>query len=153
MSYAFRIKMLTPQRWLAVRTTVPRDELPDVLQACLEDVWQYLNRLESATVGPAIVRYHALDDEQIDVEAGFPVAEDLPGDGAIRAAELPAGRAATTLHHGGYDKLPAAYAALQRWMAVQGLRPAGPPWEIYWVDPSQAASVAELRSELVWPVI
>jgi AraC family transcriptional regulator len=151
--YACRLKTVIPQRAMMIRAAVERvHDVGRAIQNLLEEVWDYLNRQEHATVGPAMVRFHHFGADPIELEAGFPVAETFGGDGRVCAVELPGGRAATTLHWGPYDGLPQAYEALERFMREQALRPAGPPCEIYWVDGSQARGPEELRTEVVWPV-
>lgn len=153
IEYECRLKTASPQRALVVKATVQdAREVGRTIQCLLEEVWEYLSQQEHATVGPAIARFHCLDTERIVLEAGFPVAEAFRGDGRVCSIKLPAGRAATTLHQGPYDGLPQAYEALERFMREQELRPAGPPYEIYWVDGSQARGPEELRTELVWPI-
>ncbi len=153
IEYRCRLKTVVPQRALVVKALV--QDARDVgctIQRLLEEVWNYLSRQEHATVGPGIARFHRFDAEPIELEAGFPVAEAFGGNGQVCSVELPGGKAATTLHQGPYDGLPLAYQALERFMREQELRPAGSPYEIYWIDGSQAREPEELRTEVVWPV-
>lgn len=157
MTRKFLIKALEPQPFVGIRAVTTIDELSDTLNDLLTDVWAHLNTQPHVTVGPAIVRYHGHSGDApgppaIDVEAGFPVAEAVPDGSRARRVTLPGGRAATTLHWGPYAGLPESWDALEAWMKAEGFAPAGPRWEIYWVDPSQAQDDSELRTELVWPL-
>jgi effector-binding domain-containing protein len=152
MPYDVRLKDLAPQRFVAAHTRCPRADVPATLGRMLEDVWTYLSSLEHVTVGPAIARYHGHDEDEILVEAGFPVAEDVPDAGVIAVTRLPHGPAATALHYGPYEGLHAAHAAVAAWIAAHGRVADGPAWEIFWVDASQAAAPEELRTEVVWPI-
>jgi AraC family transcriptional regulator len=58
------------------------------------------------------------------------------GDGEVLAETLPSGPAAITIHFGPYDQLQNAYAAVEEWIAANGLRPNGAPWEAYLNDPA-----------------
>jgi effector-binding domain-containing protein len=147
-----RLKTLTPQPLVAIRAACTPAELPQTLATGFEEVWGWLNRLESVTVGPPIARYHHLHPQAMDVECGFPVAGPVPGDTRVRCVELPGGRAATALVYGPYERLPDAWQELAAWIASERLTPAGARWEIYWVDPQAAPDPAEIRTELVWPV-
>jgi effector-binding domain-containing protein len=42
--------------------------------------------------------------------------------------------------------------ALEAWIAEQGRRPAGAPWEVYWSDPREEPDSARWRTEIVWPI-
>lgn len=149
---ACRLKRVEPQPVMSIRTVTTPDAIGLTIRSLLEQVWTYLNQQEHVTVGPAFVRYHELGATQVELEAGFPVAEDVPEQAPILRRMLPACTAATVLHEGPYDGLSRAYAALEAWVETQGLKPAEPPWEIYWVDGQQARKPEELRTELVWPV-
>lgn len=147
----FRIKQVQPQRFVAQRRVTTPDDLAATLADALERVWNRLNQEPSVTVGPAIVRYLGAG-EALEIEAGFPVLEKIADDEEAQCLNLPGGEAATALYHGRYDYLFGAHQALEDWMRDQGLRPGGPRWEIYWVDPSQARDPSELRTEIVCPI-
>lgn len=66
--------------------------------------------------------------------------------------DLPGGAVAHTLHVGPYGAIGAAYDALYTWIAAHGLRPNGPPREIYLVGPGAAPSEAQYRTEIVVPI-
>ena len=57
------------------------------------------------------------------------------GDGVEAVAEVPGGLAATTVHVGGYDELPLAYATVLGWAHEHGHEPRGPVLETYLNDP------------------
>lgn len=89
----------------------------------------------------------------IDVELGFPVAADAKVPCSTAAMkDLPGGAVAHTLHVGPYGAIGAAYDALYTWIAAHGLRPNGPPREIYLVGPGAAPSEAQYRTEIVVPI-
>lgn len=153
VEYECRLKTITPQRVMVVRAAVQdARDIGATIQTLLEEVWDYLSRQEHATVGPAMARFHCFGAGPTELEAGFPAAEAFGGNGRVCPVEFPGGRAATTLHWGPYDGLPDAYLALERFMSERKLRPAGPPYEIYWVDGTQVRGPEELRTEVVWPV-
>jgi effector-binding domain-containing protein len=147
-----RVKGLSPNAFVSTRGLVSGARLGETVSALFEEIWSHLNAQEHVTVGPPIVRYHGGDVREIAIEVGFPVAEPVPETDAIRNSELPGGNAATVLHWGDYSGLAEAWASLENWIEAEGLTPNGPRWEIYWVDPAQAKSESELRTELVWPV-
>lgn len=140
-------------RIVCLRRRVRTDDLGAVLAQALSDVWRYLGLRESVTVGPALMVYHAWDGPLIDFSAGFPVAEPFNPTEPFEVLEIAACTAVTSLHEGGYEKIPALYEAMAAWMRRQGYPPAGHPIEIYWVDSSRAESAEELRTEIAWPTL
>jgi effector-binding domain-containing protein len=89
-----------------------------------------------------------MDMQDLDIEIGFPFARTLPGEGEIRGAEIPAGRAVTCLHLGPYDQIHQAYDALQHWVEVNGHTPSGIAYEFYLNDP-RLTPPGELKTEVV----
>ena len=49
----------------------------------------------------------------------------------MHASTLPAGQVATTVHQGSYAGLGTAHEKVLDWCREQGLRAAGPRWEVY----------------------
>ena len=70
----------------------------------------------------------------------------------MRADTLPGGTVAATVHHGPYDRLLDAYAALERWIEAQRLTRAGAPWEVYVTDPAEYPDPRDWRTEVFWPI-
>jgi len=110
---------------VAATTTWP--EFPALWKVLLDEVWACLRAHGVDRGCPNAMLY--LDDVP-HVEVGV-LAEPPPLTGRVVASALPAGTVARTVHRGGYDGLGSAHHAVTRWCAEQGLRPAGPRWEVY----------------------
>ena len=119
--------------------------------------WLRSRGVEAA--GQPFFKYNVIDmDRQLEVEAGFPVAAQMTGDGQVLAAVLPAGRFATLWHTGHPDGLLSATSTLLDWAAQQGLSwdvtstPDGERWgcrlEIYHDEPGQ--DMSEWKTELAF---
>jgi effector-binding domain-containing protein/DNA-binding transcriptional MerR regulator len=104
--------------------------------------------------GPAFAMYHSADttEDEVDLEAGMPVAEPIEPTGRAVATTIPGGPAATTVHAGRYEEIGPAYRALGEWVQEHGHETAGPPREVYIVGLDQVRDPGALRTELVWPI-
>jgi hypothetical protein len=51
---------------------------------------------------------------------------------------------------GGNEKLVEAHAAIQQWIAAQGLRAAGAPWEIYTTYPADYPDPQDWKTDVFW---
>lgn len=71
-------------------------------------------------------------ETDVDSEAAFAAEGPLPEDGRVRESELPAVESmASTVHHGSFDTIGGAYAALLAWIEENGFRVSGPHREVY----------------------
>lgn len=59
-------------------------------------------------------------------EIFVPLSGALPPTDRVHTVRLPAGRAASVIHRGTYDGVPAARRRLERWVAASGLAATGP---------------------------
>jgi effector-binding domain-containing protein len=91
-------------------------------------VWRALKSHGVAGAGRHVALY--LDDE-INLEVGVEMAGAFAGRDEVIASALPAGRLATTVHMGPYQKLHFAHRAILDWGTRNGHALAGPNWEIY----------------------
>jgi len=64
-------------------------------------------------------------------EVFVPLRRPAAASGRIVCGRLPAARAATMIHHGSYESMPATRAALDRWVAAAGLAAVGPLRVLY----------------------
>jgi len=151
MEYEFKTIEMLPQTALSIHTRTSVDQLPEVLDRVCGTVFQHLNELGEQPTGPAYVAYYNMDMQDLDIEAGFPVARALPVKGEVQVSALPGGKAATCIHTGPYDQLPSAYNALLAWMQEQGLEATGTVYEFYLNDPSQTM-LEELKTQILYPL-
>ena len=149
---AVTTRALTPQPMLAIQARTVPSEGGALMGELLPEVWAYLEREGVHPAGPPFARYFEYGEDGVDLEAGFPVPGPVPGNDRVRGGELPGGEAAVAMHVGHYDTLAATYRQLERWIAEQGRRPAGAPWEVYLTDPGETPDPAEWRTEVLWPV-
>ena len=153
---------LSAQPTAAVRVRRPMSTVD--VGALMDDAMSRLGALfgqaGATPAGPPYARYHAWGGELADVEIGFPLAGTIDGlpaltdspEGEVGASELPGGRAAQTIHRGPYPTLGDAYSSLHDWIHAQGYDEGDGPWETYIDNPEEVADVAQLRTEITWPV-
>ena len=116
-------------------------------------------RVGATLAGPPYARYHAWGGELADVEIGFPLTRTSTGwrrdrqpgrrGRGVRAARRPRGADDPP------RPIPAlgdAYSSLHDWIHAQGYDEGDGPWETYIDNPEEVADVAQLRTEITWPV-
>ncbi|MBL8694267.1 MAG: GyrI-like domain-containing protein [Planctomycetes bacterium] len=137
---------------LSIRAKVLRKDISKHLAQVLPEIYHHIIKKDGKMVGPPLSRYHGSEGEIVDLEAGFPLKEKLASEGRIIASELPGGNCAVTWHVGPYDKLPASYAILEKWMEQQKLKASGGPWEVYWTDPGLEPDPTNWKTQILWPL-
>lgn len=147
MSYEVEVVDLPEQSAAVIRAHVPHDGIPAFLGAAFGDVMAAVAAQHAQVAGPPFGRYRPTEDGGWDVEAGFPVATAISGQGRVQPAYLPGGRTARTLHVGDYQALGGAYEAVTKWLIDKGYVAAGDPWECYLDGPE----VANPRTQVYFP--
>lgn len=145
---------LAEQPVLSTRFKTSMGSIGEELGKAFEAVFAALDKTGTHPSGPPFAVYHDLEhkEDDIDVEAGVPVAAEVEGDGDVKGGTLPSGTFASTMHAGPYEEIGAAYGAIMQWVSENGYRPAGPCREVYLVGPRQAEDPDRYRTEIVCPI-
>jgi AraC family transcriptional regulator len=153
MAYSITKKELAPQPVLIERRRVRRSDIAATIAEALPHIFLHAQQNGIALAGLPFTRYVELGPGMVTMEPGMRVSSANPsGQGEIVADTLPGGPAATTTHMGPYDKLSEAYAAIEQWMAAEGLVAAGAPWEAYVTDPGDYPDPKDWKTEVYWPL-
>jgi effector-binding domain-containing protein len=147
-----KIQELGSQHTATIRVTCKPTEISKTLAVIFPEVMACLNSTGAKTTGAPFTRYHEISNEQMDLEAGVPVAERFAGKGRIKPSTLPAGEMAITWHVGPYHELQRTHAQMTAWLAHNNYDPAAPFWEIYMTDPGQEPDPKKWRTQIVVPV-
>ena len=152
MSHTVVRKEIEETPVLFQRDRIRRDEIAAALSRILPAVLGYANEAGIPLAGPPFLRCETSGPGLLSIQAGLPVAASSRADGEIEVGMLPGGPVAFTLHVGPYEKLPSAYAAIEKWLEEEGLESAGAPWESYVTDPGEVPDPAEWQTEIYWPL-
>ena len=139
------------QPTLTVKATIGVRELPQFLGKAYEAIVRYLGTLGLYPAGAPFCIYYNMDMNDLQVEAGFPVQAGLQGQEEVQPGTLPAGRWVSCLHRGPYHTLPAAYDAVNAWMAGNNHQPSGAVIEFYLTDPNTTPPDA-MQTQIVFPL-
>lgn len=137
---------------LLIRRSIPRAQLQPMLSECFGKLFGHGRKAGLPIAGAPLARYLAVGAGPWTVEAAMPLAAPVLGEGEMEPGTLPAGPVAVGIHAGLFDQLPETYAAIEKWMAANGMRSAGAPWESYVTDPGQQPDPADWRTEVYWPI-
>jgi effector-binding domain-containing protein len=150
LTYEVRTEELRPQLTAVVRGEMAAGQMPVWLPEAYAAVFAYLGEAGVSPIAPPFARYTFLGGT-VAIEAGVPVAAEVPGDEQVEPSSLPDGPAAVTTHVGRYEDLEQALDAVNAWLTSRGLQPAGPHWEVYWTDPNAEPDPSRWRTDVVVP--
>jgi effector-binding domain-containing protein len=137
------------QPTLAIRIRASVGDLPEVLGRVYDEIAEYLGRNGMQPAGPPFVAYYNMDMQDLDLAIGFPVREELAGEGKIESGEISQGSYATTLHIGPYNTIQAAYEALAAWIEAEELEASDVAYEFYLNDPQNTPPEA-LQTQILF---
>lgn len=158
MEYNITRQELAAQPVLVVRRRVRRAEIAAAIGAALPKVFLHAQQRGVAITGYPITRYLETSVGLVTFETGMRVTAHSGdwtvayGQGEVLAETLPGGHAAATIHCGPYDRLQDAYAAIEEWIAANGFRQNGSPWEAYLNDPADHPNPQDWKTEVYWPL-
>lgn len=151
---AVEIKEFPEQNAITVRFKTSIKNIGMDLGKSYASVFTHIGKVGGQPVGPPFAVYHDQEfkEDDVDVEAGAPVAGPLPGGEGVNSTVLPGGTFASTLHAGSYESIGEAYERIMAWISENGYRPSGPCRELYLTDPNAVKDPADNRTEILFPV-
>jgi len=155
--YEVVLKRLEPQLVASVRDTIPdMGQTNAVFNRLFDEVESHIAKTggPSAFAGPGLDLWHDDAEKGSDllVEACLPITKPLPETDRVKSVTLPAvERAATTLYHGGFEKISEGHQAVIEWAERNGYRIAGPNREVY-LQYERAGDPAKWVTEIQYPV-
>lgn len=149
--YPSELKEFAPRPTLTIRLQTPAQELPHHLKRIYQAIADYACAIDEELTGPAFTIYYNMDMQNLDIEAGFVVSEQLPEQGEIQSRTIPAGTYAICHYTGPYGELGPAYDSLTQFVAEKGYVPSGVAYEFYLNGPNEVAP-QDLKTDIMFPV-
>jgi effector-binding domain-containing protein len=128
MGYEVTVVDVAAQRTVVIAAATTWQDFPTLWRQLSDEVWACLRAGGIDRGCRNVILYR---DGTPAVEVGVLLDRPLALTGRVVASTLPAGRIATTVHHGSFAELGAAHDALVAWCDERGHRVAGTRWEVY----------------------
>lgn len=149
MAHEISIVDLPAQPVACINQLVP-DHVVDQVGRTIHEVLEFLSEVRVESVGPAFAR--STWEPGSNLQIGFPVSVPIDGNGRIVAGELPHGKVATTVHRGPRELITGTIAKFRQWIAEQGFREVGVPWETFLTNPREISDPENWMNGLFIPV-
>lgn len=135
------------QHYLGLKKRVAVEAVGPTVQAGFQALFRRLAETKNRPAGPPFLIAEPPAGGTMEVELGVPCAirPDLGAD--FSRGIVPGGKVAVVEFHGAYSEIGPIYRLLEDWIHDHGLRPLGPPREVY-----LTAGGEEPVTELTWPV-
>jgi len=132
---------------------VPVDRMFSHVPTTIMTVSGWLDRKGIPCTGNPLILHLGIEDDSLDVEVGFPIAQPVDGDEVVSVRSYPEAHAAVIEHHGRYEELPSLYGPFEEWIHEHGLTPATPIREQYLTNPSDTPDPDAWVTQIAWPVV
>lgn len=140
-----------PQPALIVHARTAAPELPALLGQVYGRIMRYLGAQAEQVALMPFVAYYNLDMQDLEIDAGFLLAREIPGEGDVQAVLIPGGQFAACTHYGPYDACGPAYEALAAWIDGHGFTATGVAYEFYLNDPATVAA-EQIGMRILFPL-
>lgn len=147
VAYEIVVQDVTARSLAAVHVPVPVGQVGAAWRRALDQVWAFLRThdgLRTDGHNIFVYRFPVRPGAPLEVDFGVEVSRDFAGEGEIRLAHTPAGRAASTVHVGPAERIGDANAAIEAWCRADGQSLAGVSWEVYG-DPGDDPAILEVQ--------
>jgi len=151
MSYEIEIGPIEESVFVYQRGRCSHDEIANTLGSLLPAVFEHAMKNGLEFRSPPTTVYPQWGPGMVTMHAGLSVVAAEPADG-IEVEVLTATDAAITIHHGSYDGLAEAHAALELHIDGKGLIQAGPVREVYLTDPGETPDPKDWQTQVIMPV-
>ncbi|MDD2371153.1 MAG: GyrI-like domain-containing protein [Firmicutes bacterium] len=135
MNYLFQVMETDTQNAVSIRSNTTEQELPALVGQVFNKLMEYISKKDSLAIGPAFVAYYNMDDNNIEVEIGFPVGEHLEDDGEIKGSTIPCGKRVVGYYKGAYEYMSYFHEEMFKWILLNDLEPSGVIFEYYFNSP------------------
>jgi effector-binding domain-containing protein len=155
MSYRIEMKKLKSCPVLTMRFNTTEKDFSNNIEKTYGNIYGFLKQSGLyVKIKNAISIYHIddFDENNIDVEVGFEIEQQIDTPPTIICRTIHGGTFASTIHNGSYQSIGMAYKELIQWIQNHGHQITGRPREIYLVGPSKDNTPKDYVTEILYPI-
>lgn len=131
-----------------IRMKIRKEEIRNVMGPAMQELMGLIPTGRITPAGRIFSHHFKTDPGYFDLEVGIPVTGAVQAAGRVTAGSLPAKRVISTVYHGGYEGLGAAWGEFDAKVKAQGTKTTGEFWEIYETGPESGPDEAKWATRL-----
>ncbi|HYM21014.1 MAG TPA: GyrI-like domain-containing protein [Candidatus Kapabacteria bacterium] len=143
-------KTIPSQRILSVTKHSTMKEFMSLFDEWYPKMWGYIAETGVQMAGAPLCIYHDFVENNVVIELGMPIANDVASSGDMTMDAIPGGMAAYLKYTGPYSGLQAAWMQMREYVGSLDKQPKGPCWEVYRSDPRTEPDPSKLVTEIYW---
>jgi effector-binding domain-containing protein len=148
-----RITQSAAQTTAVIPLKITMADMPKFVGPAIGELMKTVAEQGVGPAGPWFIRVLSKPTDVIDFEVSVPVRAPVKPTGRVKPSTLPAATVARTIHHGGYEGMPAAWGEFDAWVAKCGRKPRADLWDVYVVGPETSKNPADWRTEMNRPLV
>lgn len=139
--------------YVSIRRQVEWEQLNTLMGELYQQLTEAAEIGTFTIIGHPFAIYHAIGDDRVDIECGYPIETpiDLKG-GIVQTGVFPETTCAITHFNGGFENLELGHTAVQQWMEERGLTLGGSPMEIYQSNSVGEGDESNWTTAIVYPI-
>ncbi len=136
-----RIKQTYPCYTVSVRGTINfMNEYESFFEEALLSVTNYLDEHHIITSSPAMVCFHNMELENLEIEVGFHITQEIAGNEKIFCRDTESCKVVSTIDKGPYEKQDSTLMELFEFIKRHNLAMQGPIYYYYLNEPNRDES-------------
>lgn len=140
------------QRALSVKSEVKLKDLNTEIEKSREKVYAYLQLMEEYPSGSFFVIYHSFSKENVVMEAGFTIQNELEGKEDVQPTLIIEGLYLTALHLGAQNEIPKIYKEMDQWLEENQFETTGVSEEVHDNHISDSVLENQLVTKILIPI-
>lgn len=128
--------------------------MPSKVAQLLQETASYLDSVGIRPAGNPFSIYYEVGSFLVDLEAGYPISDDIEGNDRVKQNLIPGGKCAVAKYIGPHQDIANAHRAVHAWMHDNEIKASGEPArEVFITDLGKVEINSECVAQSVWPII
>ena len=150
--YKIKYEDVKPQPLLSITGSADMENMSEVMPKLFMKLGSYMGENQIQPLGSPVTIWESWSDSISEMTVGFPVNEEVEGNGDIKVIQSYSGKALNIIHKGAYADQHKTWQILMDNIDKMGLEATASPWEVYLTDPQTEKDTSKWLTKMYQPV-